>query len=330
MDAQKWIREQLLLDAHCDSLVLRLRRDDPLDLADADPVYQVDLPRLRQGGVDCLFTMVGDSDLAQSSTLIDAAYEMCRAHPAAFALCRSRAEVRGAFKAGRIALVLTIEGQRMFGEDLAHLRNWHRLGVRVANLTHGGGVRPELQYDPSFFGYLSPQERTDLRHQSKGLTPFGREALDEMGRLGVAADLSHINDAAFWEVLERAEGPVCYTHGGCYALSPHSRALTDEMMRALAETGGVMGIAFYRAFIHPEDPSMERLCDHFIHALEVMGPDGVGIGSDYDGTPKTLRPIPEDVSGMGALVEALAARGVDEETMVKVAGSNFLRMLPEG
>ena len=76
MDAQKWIREHLLLDAHCDSLVLRLRRDDPLDLADVDPVYQVDLPRLRRGGVDCLFTMVGDSDLAPSSLLIDAAYDL--------------------------------------------------------------------------------------------------------------------------------------------------------------------------------------------------------------------------------------------------------------
>jgi membrane dipeptidase len=329
MDAQKWIREHLLLDAHCDSLILRQRRDDPLDLADADPAYQVDLPRLRAGGVDCLFTMVGDSDLAQSSVLIDATYEMCRAHPAEFALCTSRTQVQQAFESGRIALVLTIEGQKMFGEELRHLRNWHRLGVRVANITHGGGVRPELQYDPSFFGYITPLEREDLRRQSKGLTPFGREALDEMARLGIAADLSHINDVAFWEVLELAQGPVCYTHGGCYALSPHSRALTDEMMVALAEKGGVMGIAFYRAFVHPEDPSLDRLCDHFIHALEMIGPEHVGIGSDFDGTPRTLRPIPQDVSGMGTLVEALVARGVDEETMCKIACGNFLRMLPQ-
>ena len=329
MDAQKWIQEHLLLDAHCDSLILRLRRDDPLDLADANAIYQVDLPRLRAGGVDCLFTMVGDRDLAASSVLIDAAYEMCRAHPAEFALCASRAQVQAAFESGQIALVLTIEDQSMFGEDLAHLRNWHRLGVRVANITHGGGVRPELQYDPSFFGYITPREREDLRLQSKGLTPFGREALAEMGRLGIAVDLSHINDVAFWEVLERARCPVCYTHGGCYALSPHSRALTDEMMRALAEKGGVMGIAFYRAFIHPEEPSLERLCDHVVHALEVMGPDHVGIGSDFDGTPNTLRPIPEDVSQMGLLFDALAARGVDQETMIKIAGANFLRLLPE-
>ena len=130
-------------------------------------------------------------------------------------------------------------------------------------------------------------------------------------------------------LLEQAEGPVCYTHGGCYALSPHSRALTDEMMRALAEKGGVMGIAFYKHFIHPEDPSLERLCDHFLHALEVMGPDHVGIGSDFDGTPCWLRPIPEDVSQMEELFVALARRGVDEETLNKIAGENFLRMLPE-
>ena len=329
MCAQRAVDKFLVLDAHCDSLVRRWKRDDPLDLADVDPIYQVDLPRLRQGGVDCLYTFVGDSDLTQSSVLVDAAYEMCHAHPDDFAICTTAMQVRAARAAGQIAIVLTIEGARMLVEDLAHLRNWHRLGVRVINPTHGGGGRPELQYDASFFGFITPQEREDLRQQSRGLTPFAYEALAEMARLGIAADMAHINDVAFWQVMERAECPVCYTHGGCYALCPHSRALTDEMMVALAQKGGVMGIAFYRHFIHPEDPTLDRLCDHFIHALEVMGPDHVGIGSDFDGTPLTLRTIPEDVSQMEVLFAALVGRGVDEETMAKIAGENFLRMLPE-
>ena len=328
MQTTRWVDKLLILDAHCDSLSLRWARGDPMDLADADPAYQVDLPRLRQGGVDCLFTYVGDNDLALSSTLIDAVYEMCRAHPDDFCLCRTRSEVRQARARGQIALVMTVEGQRMFDERLAHLRNWHRLGVQVANISHGGGKRPELQFDHSFFDYISPTERENLRQQSKGLTRFGREALAEMGRLGMAVDLAHINDVAFWEVLELAEGPVCYTHGGCYALCPHSRALTDDMMAALVEKGGVMGIAFYRHFIHREDPTLDRLCDHFVHALEVMGADHVGIGSDFDGTPRTLRPIPEDVSMLESLFEALAERGVSQEDMIKIAGENFLRVLP--
>ena len=329
MSAKRRVDRFLLLDAHCDSLILRWKRDDPMDLAEVDPVYQVDLPRLRRGGMDCLFVMVGDNDLAQSSVLIDAAYEMCRAHAADFTLCKTRSQVRGSRDAHKVAIVLTIEGQRMFGEDLRHLRNWHRLGVRLASITHGGGGRPELQYDPSYFGYIEPTERENLRRQSKGLTAFGREALAEMGRLGIAVDLAHINDVAFWEVLEEAECPVCYTHGACYALCPHSRALTDDMMRALAEKGGVMGIAFYRRFIHCEESTLDRLCDHLMHALELMGEDHVGIGSDFDGTSGLLRPIPEDASRLEELFEALARRGVNEEILKQVAGESFLRMLPD-
>jgi membrane dipeptidase len=279
--------------------------------------------------MDCLFCMVGDNDLEQSSVLIDAVYEMCRVHADDFGLCTTASQVRTARAQGRIAIVLTIEGQKMFDEDLRHLRNWHRLGVRVASITHGGGPRPELQYDFSHFGYITAEERENLRQQSKGLTPFGREALTEMARLGIAADLAHINDAAFWEVMDIAECPVSYTHGGCYALCPHSRALTNEMMEALAEKGGVMGIAFYRNFIDREYPSLDRLCDHFIHALGVMGVDHVGIGSDFDGTARLLRPIPEDVSMLEELFQALSKRGVDQETIAKVAGENFLRLLED-
>lgn len=317
----------VVLDAHCDSLILRENRDDPMDLADVNPVYQVDLPRLRKGNVGCLFTMVGDDDFLQSAKLVDAANEMCRQHPEDFRICLNAAEVRAANAAGRIAVVLTIEGQKMFGENLGHLRNWHKLGVRVASITHGGGGRPELQYSRSYFGYITAAERENLRQQSKGLTPFARESLKEMARLGMPVDLAHINDAAFWEVIEEAGCHVCYTHGCCYALCPHSRGLTDEMMRALATRGGVMGIAFYRQFIDEKDPSLERLCDHFLHALEVMGPQHVGIGSDFDGTPGQWRPIPEDAAAVPVLFEALAKRGVDEATLRGIAYDNFLRLV---
>jgi membrane dipeptidase len=319
----------LVLDAHCDSLILRQVRGDPIDLAVADPVYEVDLPRLRAGGVGCLFCMVGDSDLRQSSLLIDAVHEMARSHPQDFRVCRTAGEVRAACADGRIALVLTIEGQKMFEESLAHLRNWHRLGVRLASLTHGGGRPPELQIDRSFFGYLTADERARLRRHSKGLTPFARDALAQMAALKMPLDLAHANDAAFWEVIETAECPLCYTHGSCYALCPHTRALTDEMMKALADRGGVMGIAFYRHFIDTEAPTLQRLCDHFLHAVEIMGPRHVGIGSDFDGTPGHLRPIPEDCSKMGELFDALTQRGVDAETLRGIAGENFLRLLAE-
>lgn len=327
MSTARWTDKFLILDAHNDSLILRQVREDPMDLTDVNPVYHVDLPRLRKGGMDCLFCMVGDNNLHQSGILIDAAHEMCRIHADDFRICRTASEVRTAHTEGKIAIVLTIEGQKMFNERLEHLHNCHRLGVRLASLTHGGGGRPELQYDDSFFGYISPQERENLRQQSKGLTPFAREALSEMARLRIPVDLAHINDAAFWEVIEIAECSVSYTHGCCYALCPHSRGLTDEMMKALSQKDGVMGIAFYQRFIHQTEASLDRLCDHFIHAIEVMGPAHVGIGSDFDGIGGLLRPIPEDVSQLEVLFEALSKRGVDEETLRMIAGENFLRLL---
>ena len=90
----------LVLDAHCDSLILRENRDDPMDLADVNPIYQVDLPRLRAGKVGCLFCMVGDDDFVQSARLIDAAHQMCRRHPDDFRICLSAGEVRTANAAG--------------------------------------------------------------------------------------------------------------------------------------------------------------------------------------------------------------------------------------
>ena len=325
MTAERYVDRLLLVDGHCDSLILRQVRDDPMDLADVDAKYQVDLPRLRQGGMDCLWTMVGDSILTQWVILLDAAYEMCRHHPTDFAMCTTAGQVRAARAAEKIAIVLTIEGQKMFDENLAGLRNCHRLGVRVASITHGGGRRPELQYDHSFFGYITPTQRADMLIQSKGLTPFAFESLAEMARLGMAVDLAHINDVAFWQVMERAECPVCYTHGSCYALCPHSRALTDDMMRALAHKGGVMGIAFYRGFIDRERPSLERLCDHFIHALEVMGPDHVGIGTDFDGGGGVTGCY--DVSEMKNITKELVSRGYSEDDIRKIWGGNLFSVM---
>ncbi len=87
-----------------------------------------------------------------------------------------------------------------------------------------------------------------------------------------------------------------------------------------------MGIAFYRRFIDQKEPSLDRLCDHFVHALEVMGPDHVGIGSDFDGTEGLLRPIPQDAANVPVLFEALARRGVDDAGLRKIACENFLRL----
>lgn len=323
--------EYLTLDAHNDSIILREVRTDPMDFADVDPAYHVDLPRMRRGGLGALFVMVGDSDAHQSLSLIDAVHRMCQEHPADFALCQNAAEVRRANRNGKIGLVMSIEGQSMFGERLANLRNWHRLGVRVASLTHGEGRRGPhscaLQIDASHFGYLDANARQVLFRASKGLTPFARESLREMARLGIVCDLAHANDRTFWETLEWTDGPVAYTHGNCYRLCPHTRNCTDEMLKALAARGGVIGICFYGAFVDEREPTLDKLADHFLHALEVMGEDHVGVGTDFDGIGLHQVPVIPDAAGLPRLWEKLDERGVPARVLRRIAADNFLRLL---
>lgn len=320
-----------LFDAHNDTLILREVRRDPLDFAVEDLAYDVDLPRLRKGNVGGMMVMVGDNDLRQSLRLIDAIHRMPEAHPDSFALARNRADVIAAQQANRIALVMSIEGQAMFGEDMALLRLWHQLGVRVASLSHGegtfGGPATALQIDPACTRPLSPEQRESLRRREKGLTAFARESLKEMARLNMVLDLTHANDKAFWEALESYPGPICCTHSNCFSLCPVGRNLTDTMMRALAERKGVMGLCFYNAFIDGKAPDLDRFLDHLDHALDIMGPQGVAIGSDFDGIPPSHSLVLKDVAAMESFWSA-AIKRFPASVLQQVGWDNLLAILP--
>jgi membrane dipeptidase len=151
--------------------------------------------------------------------------------------------------------------------------------------------------------------------------------LKEMQKLNIICDLSHANDAAFWEIIETTPNKICATHSNCAMLCSHARNLTDEMMQALAKRDGVMGLVFYGKFIDENKPSLERFVQHILHALEIMGPDHVGIGSDFDGVePGAFMAIshPEKIND---LWEALDKAGINAEIMRKIAHENFLRLI---
>jgi len=323
-------RELWLLDAHCDSIDRRFFHGAALDLSPIEGYYHVTIPRMRAGNVGCLWTMVGMNDLIASLRMIDAVHQACAQNPGDLALCLSGDDVSGAAEAGHVAMVLTIEGQCMFGGHVELLRDWYRLGVRVCSLTHGEGTdetENALQVSRSHVGYLSPAERARLQTKQQGLTDFARESLKEMGRLGMLCDLAHVNDVTFWQALETAPGMVCVTHGNCAALCPHTRNITDEMMKGLAERSGVMGLCFYGPFVHEHTPNMDAFVAHVLHALEIMGEGGVGIGTDFDGVPEGCVMIVEEPSQMDSLWEALDKRGVPGDTLVGIAHGNFLRLL---
>lgn len=306
----------------------------------------VTLSRLRQGNIGAIFMNVGDMDLEASRTMLNYLNELAKSDSAKIKICSNAASVQSAVASNHLAIIPIIEGMLMFHNNLDLLHEWNSYGVKVANLTHGEGTEGicnlakiiygnnaesyskfALQKTPSTERFMPIKERNNLYKNEHGLTDFGKEALKEMENLGMVCDLAHANDATFWQAIERTNGKFCVTHSNCAALCNHSRNLTDDMMKALAGAGGVMGLCFFGDFIDPQKPSLNKFVDHIQHALEVMGPDRVGIGSDYDGVqPDAFMAIPQP-DLMSKLWLALEKAGVDKTTIVKIAHENFLKLL---
>lgn len=350
-------KEMWALDAHCDTAYMRIflkGGELPRELRniDTEAFFRVTLPRLAEGRVRCMFVNVGDIGLLTSSAIIDYLYNLAGKAESGVSICLNAAEVVRTVESGKLALVMACEGAFLFLERLDLLRNWHRLGVRVVTLTHGegreglgwfaqtalakdsvirAGSSPALQITPSRDEFMKPKERELLRKSEKGLTRFGRSAVEEMIRLEMICDLSHANDAAFWDVMGLAEelgaGKLCCTHSNCAALCSHTRNLTDAMMEELADKKGVMGLCYYGDFIDEHEPSLERYVDHVLHAIDVMGPDHVGIGSDYDGVPPDAFMAITHPGHTGELWAALADAGIPKATLKKIAHENFLGLL---
>jgi membrane dipeptidase len=348
------------IDSHIDTVQRVLI--DQVNLAQRSPIGHVDIPRLKEGGVNAPFFALwvptyykGAEAVRRTLDLRDAMQGLFDSHPEMIALALSAADVERITKSGRIAAILTIEGGHQIADDLAVLRMYHRLGIRSMTLTH---FRNNNWADSS----------TD-QPAHNGLTPFGKEVVREMNRLGMIVDVSHVSDKTFFDVLEVSSKPVIASHSSCRALSDVPRNMTDDMIRALGQKGGVIGINFGEGFLNPKDadalksavasagyaepqftgkalddyaaeqehkmmtakPAFATLDDavtHIDHAVKIAGVDHVGIGSDFDGIsapPKGL----EDVSKIPALKAALRKKGYSEEDLKKIFGGNTLRVLRE-
>ena len=160
-----------------------------------------------------------------------------------------------------------------------------------------------------------------------GLSPYGREVIAEMNRLGMLIDVSHVSDDTLYDVLKYSERPVVATHSCCRALCNHPRNMSDDMIRALADAGGVIQINFYPVFLSQScEASYKVIADHIDHVVDLVGIEHVGIGSDFDGieiTPKGL----EDISGMPVIFDELRARGYSKTDIEKIASENFFNVL---
>jgi len=354
----------IVIDTHADTTQRLLSTD--FDLAARHADGSVDIPRLREGGVSAIFfatfipgTVTGREAVRRATEQIEAVRREIDRHAGDLALATSAEDIVSAKAAGKIAIVLSVEGGHMMGCDIDVLRRYASLGVRAFTLTH---MKTTEWADSS----------TDTAKHN-GLSDFGKDAIREMNDLGILVDVSHVSDKTFCDVLATSRAPVFASHSSCRAICDSPRNLTDDMMRALAAKGGVVQINFHVGFISPQfrdaeraHPGMEEqieqetkrrlgekdaermieadkvlrkfvaegklprvewteIVNHIDHAVRVVGPDHVGLGSDFDGADMPYGM--EDASKLPRITESLAERGYREADIEKILGGNVLRVL---
>ncbi|MBI4514657.1 MAG: dipeptidase [Deltaproteobacteria bacterium] len=333
----------LVIDLHVDSFLwVRLlgydmgrRHENRLP---ASPFgWHADLPRLAAGGVGGVgFGIVVNPRQVRPELMLplkvlswferlrgfeavlktlDLMHDTARRYPAQLAVVRNGSELRFAHLAGKVAGLPCLEGAHGLEGSLDNVRTAHARGLRSIGLVH---------FQASEAGY----PMTVAEFDGQGLTNFGRELIGEMERLRMLVDLAHLNDAGFSDALAVMKRPFMVSHTGCRAVYAHRRNLTDEQIRAVADRGGVLGIVFERGFVSASGADLERVLDHFDHAIKVGGEDAVGIGSDYDGFITPAAGL-EDVTAMPRLTTGLLARGHGPATVRKVLGENAVRVITE-
>lgn len=217
-------------------------------------------------------------------------------------------------KEGETCLMLSIEGGEIIGESLDDLRYFRKLGVRLFALVWNH--ENAIAYPHCNGGH-------------HGLKPFGWEAVREMNRLGIAADVSHLGEGGFWDLLWHNDKPLMASHSCCRKLCNHTRNLTDDQIRALIERGGWMGINFYTTFLSESGhANLDTVVNHIAHVADLGGIGHVGFGSDFDG----IESAPEGLEHPGEvpnLLDALRRRGFSTAEVEAIAGENFLRYMKQ-
>jgi len=332
-EAQEVHGKCLIIDGHNDTPVRRIARgENPITMEKRDLYYHTDTPRMKETGYDAGFMIVGNGPTANAWITTERMLEQIETYPEDLLKVLVSDDVLRAQRTGKVGIILAIEGIGRWLDGKADiLRLLHRLGLRLAGITHGeGGGEPHfMQGTPSIYRLCTPGERENDRKNAGGLTTFGREVLKLSNELGLVTDVSHINDKAFYDVLELSSAPPIMSHTAVYALCNHARCMTDDQIRELAGAGGAMGVAFAPQFIHPEreKATLDRFVEHILYVRDLVGIDYVAIGTDYDGLGEDTIPIVPEVSQLVILTQSMLAHGLTEEEIKKVWGGNFFRVL---
>jgi membrane dipeptidase len=322
--------QSVVADLHCDALYMVLRGRK--DLVTRSNSFEVDIPRLKQGGVNVqVFAIFVDPKTKgyyhYVMRAIDTLKAICQTDSADIELAKSPGDVRRIVRAGKIAAILAIEGGHALTEtrsaDTVHLsagclqrlREYYDAGVRMLTVTHN---------NTNEFADAA-LDSTSRPHN--GLSPSGKELIKEANRLGMIIDVSHASEKTFRDIVEASTAPIIASHSNARAICDHPRNLTDEQIKAIAQNGGVVGINFHSSFLRSDKQraAIEDIVSHIDHIIKLVGDDCLALGSDFDGMIKPPKDL-KDVSQLPELTKALITRGYSEATIKKILGENFLRV----
>src|SRR5438046_870930 len=231
----------IVVDSH-DDTTQRLILDKAFDIGKRNPNGNIDIPRMREGGLDALFfsiwvpsEVIGPTAVKRALDQIDAVREAVRTHPHDLMLATTAADVRKAAADHKIAALMGMEGGHMIDDDLRLLRVYAALGVRYMTLTH---------YKNNNWADSSTDKAAH-----NGMTAFGKDVVREMNRLGVILDISHLDDKTFFDAIESTKSPMIASHSSSRVIASHARNMTDEMMSAIARHRRVLMINYHPAFL---------------------------------------------------------------------------------
>ena len=365
--ADELAHKYIIIDGHIDLPDLLLEKGVRVDQAFTNrlistPDGEFDYEKSKKGGLDAPFMSIyvparyqqlPDMGKGRADSLIDLVRAIAQSIPDKFALVTYVEDIEKNFGEGKISLPMGMENGAPIGKDLNNIKYFYERGIRYITLTHG---KDNQICDSS----------TDTTHTWNGLSPFGREVVSEMNRVGIMIDISHVADSTFYQVMKLSKAPCIASHSSCKHFAPTvKRNMTDDMITKLGENDGVMLINFYTAFLsaeaarnnsmidsllntqglqegdplaqpiieqfkknHPVVVDVETVANHIDHAVQLSSINNVGFGSDFDGVGgRDNLPVGlKDASQYPNLIYALLKRGYSESDIEKICSGNVFRV----
>jgi len=338
-------------DLHCDSVDSLI---EGKDLRQAVPGVHVDLPRLRKGNVGlqvfAAYVPPGtdtDKAFAYAKERLDAIETFAKSDES-LTLVETAGDLRASMALGRTGVMKAVENALAIENSLEKLEKLRREKVRIMTLVHSQHMSWVASCTGTA-GFDGPGKSISGTGDGRGggLGSFGEQVVDAMNDLGIIPDVSHSSESAFWDIIGRSKKPVIASHSCAWNFCAAARNLKDDQLKALGDTGGVVGVNFYSAFLSeafrlslekdrgttaPENPSVKVpssiIADHIEYMVKMAGEDSVALGSDFDGIEAT----PEGISGCDyfpVLEKELTARGFSDKRIEKIFNLNFLRVLEQ-